>query len=229
MKGKTMSVKGTKTRTWGVRALVGATIAATAVMSSMVTAAAAGGEALAVVSTQAPTKAARTSVAIESGATWAWHYSAQTLPENWNTAEFDADGWATGPALLGRGVVAETTDIDLTSLSAKPISAQFRKTFTVTGAAKVKDGSVTVIADDGVVVYLNGVELGRANMPDGPLTQYSLATAAPRAAVAAKHAFTFLVPAKLLQEGTNVVAASVHANTPTTRDMSYDLALRMPR
>lgn len=224
-----MYPKGIRARTWGMRALVGATIAATAFTSSLVTAASAGGAVLEMMSTHAPAVKGTKNVVIHSGSTWAWRYSTQALPDDWTSVDYDAAGWNSGPGVLGRGAPGETTNIDPTSLSNKPVSAQFRKTFSVTGARRVHDGTVTVIADDGVVVYLNGVELGRANLPEGPLTQYSLATAAPRADVAARNVFTFAVPAAALVEGTNVIAASVHANTATTRDLSYDLTLRMPR
>lgn len=224
-----MYLKGTRARTWGMRALVGATIAATAFTTSLVTAASAGGAVFEMMTAHSPAAKGAKMVTIHSGSTWAWRYSTQALPDDWNGVDYDAAGWNSGPGLLGRGVTGQTTNIDPTSLSAKPVSAQFRKAFTVTGAGRVHDGTVTVIADDGVVVYLNGVELGRANLPAGPLDQDTLATAAPRADAAARKTFTFVVPAKLLVEGTNVIAASVHANTPTTRDLSYDLTLQMPR
>lgn len=217
-------------RTWGSRALVGAVIAATAAVSSVVTVATTDDQAFALVSPQpTPVKASGAPVTIANGATWAWRYSSQALPDDWNTVGFDASDWASGAAGLGRDAAGETTDIDLTSLSAKPMSAQFRKTFTVVGADTVHDGTVTVIADDGVEVFLNGVELGRANLPEGPIAQDTAATAAPRATPAAANRFRFTVPAKLLVEGENVIAASVHANYRATPDLSFDLALTMPR
>ncbi|MCT1478148.1 fibrinogen-like YCDxxxxGGGW domain-containing protein [Microbacterium sp. p3-SID336] len=167
-------------------------------------------------------------VSVPAGSSWSWRYSADVLPTTWNTTGFDASSWATGAAVLGRGTTV-ATNIDPTNLATKPLSAQFRKTFTVTSASTVKDGTVSVIADDGVVLYLNGVELDRANLPTGTITQNTYATAAPRSTTAAGAKVTFQVPAKLLVEGTNVLAASVHANYRTTPDLSFDLVLTMPR
>ncbi|MBS0024338.1 fibrinogen-like YCDxxxxGGGW domain-containing protein [Microbacterium paraoxydans] len=167
-------------------------------------------------------------VSVPAGSSWSWRYSADAWPANWNTTAFDASSWATGSAVLGRGGTV-ATNIDPSNLATKPLSAQFRKSFTVTGASTVKDGTVSVIADDGVVLYLNGVELGRANLPTGTITQNTYATAAPRSGTAAGAKVTFQVPAKLLVEGTNVLAASVHANYRGTPDLSFDLALTMPR
>lgn len=181
------------------------------------------------VTTAAPPAENEVPVTIENGATWSWRYSADALPANWNTVAFDASAWSTGQALLARGVTAAPTNIDPTNLATKPLSAQFRHTFAVVDAADVQNGTVTVIADDGVVLYLNGVELGRANLGTGTLTQNSYATAAPRATTAGANRVTFTVPANLLVEGTNVISASVHANYRTTPDLSFDLALSMLR
>lgn len=181
------------------------------------------------VTTAAPPAAETQPVSIENGATWTWRYSSDALPAGWSTTGFDDAAWNVGAALLGRGVTAATTQIDPDGLSPKPLSAQFRHVFTVADAATVQDGTVTVIADDGVVVYLNGTELGRANLPSGALTQNSYATAAPRYSTASANRVEFTVPASLLVDGENVISASVHANYRATPDLSFDLALSMLR
>ncbi|MFD6816887.1 fibrinogen-like YCDxxxxGGGW domain-containing protein [Microbacterium sp. NPDC060132] len=167
-------------------------------------------------------------VTVAEGSTWSWRSSTEALPADWNAVGFDDSDWSTGEALFGRGVTSATTDLGAGGDTA-PLSAQFRHTFTVDDPAAVHDGSVTVVADDGVVLYLNGVELGRSNLPDGAITAETYATAAPRATTAAAHRVTFTVPAKLLAKGENVLAASVHANFHLSPDLSFDLGLTMPR
>ena len=181
------------------------------------------------VTTAAPPADNELPVTIAAGSAWSWRYSADALPTDWNTMSFDASAWSTGQGVLARGVTTAATNIDPTNLATKPISAQFRHAFTVVDAAGVHDGTVSVIADDGVVVYLNGVELGRANLGTGTITQNSYATAAPRYSTAVANQVTFTVPAALLVEGTNVISASVHANYRSTPDLSFDLALSMLR
>lgn len=181
------------------------------------------------VTTAAPPADDEVPVTISSGSTWSWRYSTDPLAADWNATGFDASAWNSGAAVLARGVASAATNIDPTNLSTKPLSAQFRHAFTVTNPSTVQDGTITVTADDGVVVYLNGVELGRANLGAGTLTQNSYATAVPRASTAAANPVTFSVPANLLVEGDNVIAASVHANYRATPDLSFDLALSMLR
>ncbi|MDY0907921.1 fibrinogen-like YCDxxxxGGGW domain-containing protein [Microbacterium sp. CFBP9034] len=168
-------------------------------------------------------------VVIENGSSWSYRYSSDPLPAGWNTRAFDDSTWAAGTAVLARGVAGAATNIDPTALTTKPLSAQFRREFTVVDAAGVSDGTLSVIANDGVVVYLNGVELGRTRMPVGALTQNSYATAVVTHSAAAASRSTYAVPAALLVEGENVIAASTHANFRSTADLSFDLALSMPR
>lgn len=160
---------------------------------------------------------------------WSWRYSNDALPSDWNTLEFDDAAWSTGNGLFGRGVGTATTNIDPTNLTSKPLSAQFRHMFEVTQAASVVNGTVTVIADDGVVVYLNGAELGRANLAAGTLTQNSYATAAPRHTTAVANPITFAVPAGLLINGENVISASTHADYRATPDLSFRLSFTAER
>ncbi|MFE5409669.1 fibrinogen-like YCDxxxxGGGW domain-containing protein [Microbacterium sp. NPDC056569] len=181
------------------------------------------------VHTLAPPDPGEPPVVIGNGASWSWRYSNDPLPADWNAVAFDDSAWAVGNGVLARGVAAAATNIDPNALATKPLSAQFRKSFTVVDAAGVLDGTVTVIANDGVIVYLNGVELGRTRMPVGAVTQNSYATGVVSHATASASRSTFVVPAALLVEGENVISASTHANYRSTPDLSFDLALNMPR
>ena len=166
---------------------------------------------------------------VESGDTWSWRFSADALPADWNTVAFDDSAWATGAAILGRGTAAAVTNIDPTALSPRPLSAQYRSEFEVTDATTVVDGTITVLANDGVVVYVNGVEIGRHRMPAGTVTQNTYASSVVSHAVANNGRVTFAVPYGLLVEGTNVVAASAHSNYRTTPDVSFDLTYSAER
>jgi trimeric autotransporter adhesin len=160
---------------------------------------------------------------VASGSSWKWWFKSDNAPSGWNAVGFDDSTWASGPAVLGFGSSGLGTDVSIGAPSPRPISMQLRQKFTVSDPASVVDGSISVIADDGVVVYVNGTEIGRANMPSGTISPSTLATAAPRSATAAQNRVTLAVPSATLINGTNVVAASVHANYRSTPDLSYDL------
>ena len=168
-------------------------------------------------------------VEVPKGATWRWRSTDAALPGGWNTLGFDDSSWNVGAAPLGRGGAPVATDIDPRRLAVKPLSAQFRHAFTVTHPNSVQDGTVTVLVDDGAVVYLNGVELGRSNVSGGGISQNTLATGSPGYRNATARPVIFRVPASLLVSGTNVLAASVHANYRDTPDLAFDLSLSMRR
>lgn len=166
---------------------------------------------------------------IATGATWRWQYTSPAWQSGWNTRGFNDSSWAQGPSYLGFNSSMIATDISVGAPSPRPLSAQFRKSFSVTDPATVVDGVISVVADDGVVVYVNGVEVGRANLPAGTLTENTYASSAPRTSTAAANRVEFKVPDGLLVAGTNVVAASTHLNYRTSPDLSFDLRFNAKR
>ena len=161
------------------------------------------------------------------GSSWTWRYDASPWPPDWNSPTFDDSAWATGNAPLGFGSTSIATNIDVPApTSNRPISAQFRRSFQITDKSALQSVSITTRADDGLVVYVNGVEVGRANMPTGTLTQNSWATLAPRTSTAVANPVTFNVPLSLLVSGTNVVAVSTHLDYRATPDMSFDMSMQ---
>ena len=78
------------------------------------------------------------------------------------------------------------------------------------------------LIDDGAVFHLNGTEVGRYNMPGGPVTSATLASSA------VNNATTFEVlslPSDSLVTGRNVLAVEVHQAAPNDSDMAFDASL----
>jgi len=91
---------------------------------------------------------------------------------SWRSAAFSRAGaWATGPAPFGWGHGNVATDVSAAMVNQTP-SIYLRKTFTVTAAqaASSADLLLDVQYDDGFIAWVNGVEVGRANM--GPPDQH---------------------------------------------------------
>ena len=79
--------------------------------------------------------------------------------------------------------------------------------------------------DDGCVIYLNGVEVVRSNMPSGTVTYTTRATTAIGGTDESAWLEAPIDPA-LLVAGTNVIAVELHQQSPTSTDISFDLELR---
>ena len=50
------------------------------------------------------------------------------------------------------------------------LTTYFRRTFTVSDPASIAALTLHLVRDDGAVVYLNGTEIARSNMPTGTIT-----------------------------------------------------------
>ena len=75
-----------------------------------------------------------------------------------------------------------------------------------------------VLRDDGAVVYVNGSEAFRTNMPSGTISAGTRASTA--IANSAESIFTSVsLSASLLRSGPNVIAVEVHQSDPTSSDL----------
>ena len=156
---------------------------------------------------------------VSAGADWKYFDQVDSDQGAWYAPSFDDSLWAEGPAELGYGDGDEATNLNGTPVRA---SYYFRHTFTAGGA--YDNLILNVVRDDGCVVYLNGVELGRSNMPVGDIYWDTWS-----AAVTTNEYDWWGIsvdPAVTIQPGINVLAVSVHQANSTSSDVSFDLELQ---
>ena len=195
----------------------------------------------------APVVTTNTAPVIAKGDAWTYYDwgrepGADASGKTWRAAEYnaanladDANAWLSGAAPLGfRSGVTFSTPlyryVNHESSGTQVMTFYFRKTFTVpdgTDLASIVSVSGTAWYDDGFVMYINGVEVGRGNIGAGYAVTY--ATGSNETGTThvdpADHAFTFAVPAGLIHAGENVVAVEVHQCHGTSSDAAWDLAL----
>jgi hypothetical protein len=141
----------------------------------------------------------------------------------WTALGFDATSWSNGTAELGYGDGDEATVVSFgPDPLNKYITTYFRKQFFVTNAAQWSNLTLRVLRDDGAVVYLNGTEISRLNMPAGPITYTTVATAAVEDD---DTFFEQVLPSALLVNGVNVIAVEVHQVNANSSDLSFNLEL----
>ncbi|GAB3995386.1 hypothetical protein GCM10028807_35390 [Spirosoma daeguense] len=179
-----------------------------------------------------PTKAQLTSTTLVAhGATWRYSDKSAMPPDqtagattySWKDVGYDDSSptfWATGASELGYGDGDEATVISYgPDANNKYRTAYFRKT--------VSDGSyqnrfrykIRYKRDDGIVIYVNGVEIRRDGMPSGTITYSTSATLNTEETTFHE----FYIPNGALRSGNNVIAAEVHQIGPTSSDLSFDL------
>ena len=162
-------------------------------------------------------------VTLARGSTW--HYlDTGTEAPAWTDPSFDDSTWPTGAAELGYGDGDEATVVSYGPDAAhKYVTTWFRSSF----QSSAVPGTLTLdlVADDGAIVYLNGVEVLRDNV--GPGTDSAtLLAATNRSGSAEAQVRTFVLPPELVHAGTNVIAVSVHQDWDASSDLSFDAALR---
>jgi hypothetical protein len=141
----------------------------------------------------------------------------------WRALSFNDSSWQSGKAELGYGDYDEVTRVSYgPDKSNKHVTTYFRRTFDVADPALIGTLLLRLLRDDGAVVYLNGREVFRSNMPAGAIGYRTLASADARDESA------FLDKAlspSLLVRGTNLIAVEIHQSSVSSSDLSFDLEL----
>jgi hypothetical protein len=158
------------------------------------------------------------------GSAWRWTYPAEGAPPGWADPSFVDAGWAEGPGELGFGDSDERTVIS-TSPAPRPVTAYFRRTVEIADPTAFSAIVAEIVRDDGVVLYVNGIEVGRDNLPAGAIAATTLATAGFSDRAAERAPVTFTLPPSAFRPGANVLAVEVHNADRWSGDLSFDLRL----
>ncbi len=153
-----------------------------------------------------------------------WKYAdSGTLPDaNWASENFSDGIWKEGLAQLGYGDGDEKTIVGFgPEVNNKFITTYFRHSFTVADTLGLQSLQGQALFDDGIVIYLNGQEVMRSNMPAGAITTNTLALQAAQEGVYVP----FTIPKGLIKPGKNVIAVEIHQSSSSSSDISFDLEL----
>ncbi|MFM7179861.1 MAG: lamin tail domain-containing protein [Verrucomicrobiales bacterium] len=163
---------------------------------------------------------------IADNAEWRYHDQGQNLGTAWRASSYNDTAWPTGNAQLGYGDVDEATVIGYGgNNSNRHITSYFRRQFSVNAGSGLGNLSLELLRDDGAVIYINGQEVKRDNMPTGTVNYQTLASSAV-ANVAEDTFYPFNLPPSALVDGVNVIAVEVHQQRVDSSDLSFALRLK---
>lgn len=163
-------------------------------------------------------------VVVAKGDKWKFFDEGLEPPGSWTEAAYDESAWKEGTGRFGYGDGKEATLISFGANSQqKYTTAYFRKSVYIGDPQQPDSLEASILFDDGAVVYLNGQEVYRGNMPDGEL---SFNTPAASKVYGEDIYLTFRIPADKLKASENQLAVEVHQVTGHSTDLSFDLALR---
>ena len=161
---------------------------------------------------------------VSSGDLWKYRSNAESPPDLWKSVSYNDDTWVNALSPLGygqdevNGLVSFGNDP-----SNKYTTYYFRKTFKFTGLSDVVASKIALQKDDGVAVYLNGVEIARDNLqPNATHTTFAENDVLGSDELQSKEYF---FDSALLREGENVIAAEVHQIDRVSSDLYFDLNL----
>jgi len=155
-----------------------------------------------------------------------WKYLANGSNQGtaWRTTSFNDATWTTGTAAFGYGTSGITTTVSYGSNNKKKyITTYFRKTISIADVSLYSSFTLNLKRDDGAVVYINGTERYRSNMPSSTI---SFSTKASSEATDNGTAIqTTSLSAGSLVTGTNVIAVEIHQFANNGPDLFFDLQL----
>jgi hypothetical protein len=157
------------------------------------------------------------------GSTWKYLDDGSNQGTAWRATDFNDAGWKSGPAILGYCNPPdrkEATVVNSGPSNKSYITSYFRKAITLSAAYTSFTGKIK--RDDGVVVYVNGLEVYRNNLPQGNI---GYLTSASYANDNGTQALTFTIPGAAFTSGINVVAVEIHQVSSTSSDMTFDLEI----
>ena len=162
---------------------------------------------------------------IGTGASWKYLDTGVDPGAGWRDLGFDDTGWSAGSAELGYGDGDEATTVGYGGdPNNRFVTTWFRHAFAVADPAAFGALQFRLVRDDGAVVYVNGVEVARPNMPGGTITAGTLAASGVAGADESTF-YPFTFAPSLLAAGANVLAVEIHQASVLSSDISFALEL----
>ena len=164
---------------------------------------------------------------IRSNSEWLYLDDGTDQGTEWKQPWFITEGWSKGIAKLGYGGDGETTELSWgANRNNKNRTYYFRHQFNVDEKQKYPFLLANVVRDDGVVIYINGKEVIRDNMPEGEITYSTYASVIAGESLGDEiNEHQFQISGDYIDIGTNVIAAEVHQKNNSSSDLGFQLSL----
>jgi hypothetical protein len=157
------------------------------------------------------------------GSSWKYLDNGTDQGTNWRTPAFDDAAWASGNGKFGYGLPGLQTVVSYgPNASQKYTTTYFRKTINIPDPNTFSSFTAGVLRDDGIVVYVNGVEVYRNRMRAGTVTYTTFGTDAEDNATITQF---FDISTSAFVSGLNVIAVEIHQKTLTNADLGFDMQL----
>ncbi len=159
---------------------------------------------------------------LPKGSQWSYLDNGTDQGTAWSGLAFDNSSWSTGTAPMGYGDAATTVISYGPDSGNKYITYYFSRDVQVDLASMADVVEFGIRRDDGVIVYVNGVEVIRDNMPAGDVT-YLTHSASIVDGVDEKRYKSFYVAKTAFTDGVNRISVEVHNRDGQSSDIGFDM------
>ena len=164
-------------------------------------------------------------VIIGKGSSWRYLDDGSDQGTAWVEDNFQDRRWKVGEGQLGYGDGDEATVVSYGGDSSnKHITTYFRRRVMDFDPSLYSSYRFEVLRDDGAVIYINGVEVGRMNFDSVVGDPMDYLTPSLFASEETSY-FSFIVPASFFVSGANMIAVEIHQGSGSSSDISFDLKL----
>ncbi|MBQ0056116.1 MAG: CotH kinase family protein [Bacteroidales bacterium] len=166
---------------------------------------------------------------LSTKSTWTYYDKGSLDGKNWTSPTYQTTGWKTGKAPLGY-FTGGTRDYQTTLGYGSDANNKYPTYYFRTNVTLDKDpadGDIFTIdytVDDGCIIYVNGTEALRYNMPSGNVTFNTFASSY---AQNNPDNCTGTLPTSLFHKGSNTIAVEVHNNNANSTDIYWEASIEM--
>ncbi len=165
---------------------------------------------------------------VEAGSNWKYYDGNDLNNLSWASRNYNDNSWNAGNAPLGYGNGNEATTVSYGADAAnKHITTWFRKTITINDVDGYQSVRMRLRRDDGAVVYFNGFEVYRNNLPVGAIGRNTKAIRFIEGNEEDNWIEVYL-PKNNLVQGSNVIAVEIHQDAAYSSDLTFDMELEFP-
>ena len=164
-------------------------------------------------------------ILIQEGSLWKYLDDGSNQNYNWTLIDFDDTDWNSGNAELGYGDNDEETIVSFgPDDDNKYITTYFRHTFDLNNSNDIQILNFKIKRDDGAIIYLNGIEAVRSNMPTEQVFYDTYANSTVSGSDE-DNFFEFTISENDIIDGQNIIAVEIHQISESSSDISFDFEL----
>jgi hypothetical protein len=163
---------------------------------------------------------------ISAGSNWKYLDNGTDQDTLWRNNSYNDSSWLSGNSELGYGDGGEATIVSYgPSSTNKYITTYFRKKINIPDLTGITGLELSLIRDDGAVVFVNGKEVYRNNMPSDTINFETFASLDIDGLSESTYVIA-TISSNSLVVGENIIAVEIHQQDSTSSDISFNFKLK---